>query len=1078
MSALSMYDVFISYSRKDATQATKIYSELSSFRLPKLATIRNKKLSVFKDIHDLLGADYYDSIEKYLSRSTKFVLLCSSNSIDSEFVNDEVTRFCSIRDPRDVILVMLEGPPSENQFAFVPKVIKTHLENPLFIDFSSVDFSSQKYIRKQSYSGWMGLLSSITDTERSDFEQREKRAKWMRGIVTSSVIALLISSGITALYYYFNSIHKSALELGHRILEGSYQAFDQGDMDQSIRLAIAAARTVKDAEKDKAANMQIKRALIKRRLTSATFSPVDPIVGLWSANSEHSYSNQTSMHLGSSTVSINHIRFEPEINASNNWILNNEVSLFTSAPAELDLAHDGNWKENDLTKGSDSQLLGISSSNGHIAMAKRRQGSTITVLERVDGNLNESTFETGSNSGTLAIDISNSAEMILTVDGADRNNIYVWTKSDDDNWTSELIQAHSSGVTSLNFYPKGELFVSTSKDRSAKVWWKNDENKWSHISLIGHSGTVISSAISTDERFILTVSEDKSARIWEFDRDLGMFISETLTGHTDRVLGGFFSGDGRKVFTFSDDLSLKVWEKVDDEWMSETIRGHSDTIHFVASSYSGQEIMTVANGGSINFWSLESKNKNTMAEYNVANEYFGTDNSVKKSEYDSVYRPNRRRSVLSASSVSSGVLFNHLSNEIEIAEFNSNGESSIIELMNMDVGEYYATISHNGRVVVVETVELIEPRKTVEMVGPDGMVNMVEIVEEDEAVATQINIFHKTDKKSWMQSELPVSTTNLENICISNNGGLVMVLLYDDAASMFHLNEDKWELQVFDRAINNAEFCSIANDNSVAGVIAEDGQPIILERRFDNTWNSSLLTYQDEDIVTSAIFLSSDGNHAFTVTEYDQLYVWGKDDQLKWIPTFIDNIPDYTLEDAFSISSGSNRVAMSGSSDYLAFWSLEHDGAWKRTKVVDESHRYVGISSDGEQIATISYEDVVELWTKNGQNWIDIKLPSSQMAIDSIYFNSKDRKIVGSGEDGLVFWNNDFATSNSKEESYVEMICDHTTNSVSSDNPIQIKIAERDLFAFKQLGTLEAREGFNVCNIGPLFRYPWYSASN
>ena len=69
------YDAFISYSRKDKAFAEKLEKALESFNPPKDPRIPQRRLNIFRDEDDLIGADYYESIDKHLGNSAKVTLL-------------------------------------------------------------------------------------------------------------------------------------------------------------------------------------------------------------------------------------------------------------------------------------------------------------------------------------------------------------------------------------------------------------------------------------------------------------------------------------------------------------------------------------------------------------------------------------------------------------------------------------------------------------------------------------------------------------------------------------------------------------------------------------------------------------------------------------------------------------------------------------------------------------------------------------------------------------------------------------------------------------------------------------------
>ncbi len=106
------YDAFISYSRKDKVFAEKLEKALENFNPPKDPRIPQRRLNVFRDEDDLIGTDYYKSIDDHLGDSAKLIVVCSHNARKSEFVNDEIHRFSKLNSSTNIIPIIIDGIPN------------------------------------------------------------------------------------------------------------------------------------------------------------------------------------------------------------------------------------------------------------------------------------------------------------------------------------------------------------------------------------------------------------------------------------------------------------------------------------------------------------------------------------------------------------------------------------------------------------------------------------------------------------------------------------------------------------------------------------------------------------------------------------------------------------------------------------------------------------------------------------------------------------------------------------------------------------------------------------------------------
>jgi hypothetical protein len=79
----SEFDVFVSYSRKDNDFCAVLEGSLRAYKPPGGLNLGQRRLSVFRDTSDLLGADYYASIERYLHGARKLIVICSPDARSS-----------------------------------------------------------------------------------------------------------------------------------------------------------------------------------------------------------------------------------------------------------------------------------------------------------------------------------------------------------------------------------------------------------------------------------------------------------------------------------------------------------------------------------------------------------------------------------------------------------------------------------------------------------------------------------------------------------------------------------------------------------------------------------------------------------------------------------------------------------------------------------------------------------------------------------------------------------------------------------------------------------------------------------
>lgn len=251
------YDCFISYSRKDIEFARKLEKALERYRPAKGLGISKKNLQIFRDEQDMTGTEYFQSVTAHLNDSEKLIVICSPNARNSNLVDDEIRRFCELKDPQNIISILVDGIPNneanaeqKNQMAF-PKALCNAMEMPLAIDYLGFSGSKNKLNKGFFENSWHTLLANIYNLSRNEIEQREKK-KQMRQRTLTTVIAGIFFMLLVLILYVWQSKN---LKIANEQLIAS-QAREKSTQDSLARLA---------AEKDKQLAQEREKEEITRR---------------------------------------------------------------------------------------------------------------------------------------------------------------------------------------------------------------------------------------------------------------------------------------------------------------------------------------------------------------------------------------------------------------------------------------------------------------------------------------------------------------------------------------------------------------------------------------------------------------------------------------------------------------------------------------------------------------------------------------------------------------------------------------------------------------------------------------------
>jgi tetratricopeptide (TPR) repeat protein len=209
------YKAFISYSRKDIKIAQWLFNKLESYTLPSKMRKENsslpKKLGrFFKDVDELSAYhELNDKLKESLRNSEFLIVLCSKDSAQSYYVNEEIKYFKSINGEDRVICIIINGEPNatknekfdDNEECY-PVNLRFEInrdenltkieKNPLAPDIRKGKDSKTKAKIK--------VIARLLNLEFDDLWEREKRRIIKNRILQSFVVI----SFIIVSFYGFN----------------------------------------------------------------------------------------------------------------------------------------------------------------------------------------------------------------------------------------------------------------------------------------------------------------------------------------------------------------------------------------------------------------------------------------------------------------------------------------------------------------------------------------------------------------------------------------------------------------------------------------------------------------------------------------------------------------------------------------------------------------------------------------------------------------------------------------------------------------------------------------------------------
>lgn len=229
-------DVFISYARQDAAFAVRLQKTLLRYRAPLFSSLKPRRLRVFLDTSDIAGTRLDEALKSALRGSRKLIVLCSPNSRDRLWVNEEIRFFVELGRTNHIVPILVAGMANSEaarngvpqDAAFPPALVSALGPDPLAPDFRS---SYSESVTLDSVGDpWHQLLATLYGTTRELIEQRERNRRVVRATVACAIALIVVFAA--------QNLWRGWREDQSRTL--AEKAGKATDRDDAIRTAISA----------------------------------------------------------------------------------------------------------------------------------------------------------------------------------------------------------------------------------------------------------------------------------------------------------------------------------------------------------------------------------------------------------------------------------------------------------------------------------------------------------------------------------------------------------------------------------------------------------------------------------------------------------------------------------------------------------------------------------------------------------------------------------------------------------------------------------------------------------------------
>jgi WD40 repeat protein len=650
------FRAFISYSQRDKSFAKRLQRWLENYQVPvgglvdlETGPIPKKLGRFFRDEEEMAAtSDIAGMVRGAIEDSQSLIVVCSTNSAKSSWVNAEIEHFRRTGRSGQVFAVILNGEPNSGNAdteCFPPGLRKSRDNSDQFampIEPLAMD------IRKDSRARLLTRIAAgLLGIEFDKLWRRDRRRAAFR-MVHQLAYSLAIAAMFASVVGF--AIRSVSMERSRQLALASLAESHSGQYDRALRLAILAARDhgflgppsveAEPALARAAANTQtlvefsdhtayLQTGAFSSDGRFAATSGEDETTRVWD-----SYSGELiSVFRGHVDDPETFLRGGVNEGVAQMILFSPDSKLVLTAGLESDEAGTVGrvWRSATGDEVYKVSLCDWATTFTEDAIASTEPyGNCDRVYSTIDGRILE---------GFSAESIVSPEYPFPSIEYQEAEHghgIEIW---DQDASNPTVLFGHTASIAVAVSGPPGTPFVATgSFDKTARIWDSRDGVE--QRKLIGHEKVVTDLAFSPDGERLLSVSADGTARIWGrpketvdenvpgpiaenpqdafgkwvIEGDVGMFSDETLSpdvylrnsktgrtiahlngpgGHNGHINSVRFSNDGERMISAGDDSTFRIWDPRSGEQLSRYFE-HDERVLDANFSPNRERLATVA----------------------------------------------------------------------------------------------------------------------------------------------------------------------------------------------------------------------------------------------------------------------------------------------------------------------------------------------------------------------------------------------------------------------------------------------------------------------------------------------------
>ena len=628
----NQYDAFISYSRKNEDFAAKLEQALENYRPPKGLDAPQRRLNIFRDKHDFKVGDYHQNLEKSLMASAKLIIICSPEARSSQFVNEEIRQFATLKDSKNIIPILHSGIPNNEagpdqaeSMAF-PAALCELMEMPLAANFLKFDNQKGKVNRDPYSDAWYTILAHIYDVSRDEIEQRDRRRR--NRTLRMALIGLTGIIGVLSLLLVFAVISRQQADDARKdaVNQAKEATKQRGIAEGKTREAESErnnALTARNAEKRQRQEAERQRTNAERQTLIAIDQKNKAIL----AQAAEKRQRKTAQHqtklaflreqiaLAMSELSTNKA-FEGMVRAI---AIYNDTQLY---PETISLGREVLYSAIQQSYETNRLIDQDNSFSEVWALAIRPDGKQIAT-NSWNGPLRLRDYKTGkviasTPSKYTLFSLAYSSNSKYLVGGGNNGFLGVWDANGTNISHKTIGESGESAIDSVAISPSGHLTASASFDGNVRIFstrglhetgpplQRGGERGWSKACAAASFGKDDYSLASS--RFNMNGKEN-FIQIWSRKNGLNWTLVSKIQ-HPSLICSMSYRHDGKIVATGGADGVVRLWDTLSGEQIGSSLNGHLHWVRSLAFSRDGNRLASSSYDNNIVLWNTDSDTMN------------------------------------------------------------------------------------------------------------------------------------------------------------------------------------------------------------------------------------------------------------------------------------------------------------------------------------------------------------------------------------------------------------------------------------------------------------------------------------